>query len=209
MQTAGRCGDSALVLSEDTLEVLHILFGGRTTVYHIVWQRCLTQCEQLTFELIMRTVVQEAQRTSATRGIVDHLSHHGTTVIEEQFVTDTYLTGRFHEHIPQTHLTVQLPEQEHLDLGIGLLLGAIQTGRKDLGVIEHESVALIKIVQYSPEVEILGRNNIPVGILLCSVDRVTIGIFLKHLYRIRLTVQHHQTTLITMHRGIQRDKLFG
>ena len=41
---------------------------------------------------------------------------------------------------------IQLTEQEHLDQSVRLLLMSPQTRREDLTVVEHEQVALVKIV---------------------------------------------------------------
>ena len=94
----------------------------------------------------MRTVIEESQRTSATRCIVDNFGHHRTVLLEEEFVADTNLPGRLYEHIPQSQFLVELTQQEYLDFGIGLLLGAIKTGGEHLRIIEDKRVFLIEIV---------------------------------------------------------------
>ena len=101
----------------------------------------------------MRTVVEETKRTSTTGGIVDDLSHHRTILLKEQFVADTNLTGWFHEHIPQTQLLVELTQQEHFDLSIGLLLRTIETSWEHLRVVENKSIAIIEIIDDITEVQ--------------------------------------------------------
>ena len=46
----------------------------------------------------------------------------------------------------QAQFAVQLAQQEDLDLGAGLLLVAVQTGREDLGVVEDEEVLFVEIL---------------------------------------------------------------
>ena len=184
MQTRSRSRHSTLALGIDRLEVLHIVLLGRTVVHDITGQRCLAQGEELAFELIVGTVVEEAQRTSAAGGVVYHLSHHRSVAIEEQLVADTYLTGRLYQHIPQAQLLVELAQQEHLNLGVGLLLGAVETGRKDGGIVEDEGIALVKVV-----------HQIAEGQILLSI--VALGILLEHLYLLTLAVHNHQPALVT------------
>ena len=184
VQTGSGSGDGTLVLGIDALELLLVVGGCGTAVDHIMGQRCLAQGIELALELIVGTVVEEAQRAAAAGGVVDDLGHHGPTVIEEQLVAYSDLAGRLYEDIPQTHLLVQLAQEEHLDLGVGLLLGTIQTGREHLGVVEDKGVALAEVVEHIAEVKIL------------ALDGVAIGVFLEHLDGLRLTVEHHQTALV-------------
>ena len=138
----------------------------------------------------MRAVVQEAQSTSAACGIVDNLGNHGSGVVEEELVADTYLTGRLHKDIPQAHFPVQFPEQEHLYLGIGLLLGAIESGGEYLGIVEYKDIAFIEIVDDIAELYVFSLNG------------VAVSIFLEEVYLSRLTVQHHQSGLVTAYNPV-------
>ena len=56
------------------------------------------------------------------------------------------LARRIDQHVPQAQFAVQLAQQEDLDLGAGLLLVAVQTGREDLGVVEDEEVLFVEIL---------------------------------------------------------------
>ena len=131
----------------------------------------------------MRTVVQESQRASAAGGVVYHLGHHGTVFVEEQLVANTDLTCRLYEHVPQPQFFVQLPEQEYLNLCIRLLLGAKETGRKHLGVVEHHGVAFIEIVDDMAEGDKL------VGIIAFLV-------LLEHLDSLAFPVDNHHAAFV-------------
>ena len=141
----------------------------------------------------MFAVVEETQRAPATGGVVDDLSHHRTILLEEQLVADTYLTGRLDKHVPQAQLRVELAQQEHLNLGIGLLLGAIKTGGEHLGVVEDEGIALVE------EIHQVAERQVLIGI-------VAIGVFLEHLYGLAFAVNDHQSRLVavidTLHRSV-------
>ena len=103
MQSCGRSRDSPFVLGKNSLEVVHILRGGMValaSVDNITGQRRLTEGIEILLELIVRTVIEEAERASTARGVVDDLGHHGAGVVEKEFVADTNLPGRLHEHVP-------------------------------------------------------------------------------------------------------------
>ena len=106
MQSTCRCCDSSLVLCEYTLESVQVFVGGFSPVHDIVWQRSLTEREEVAFELIVWCIVEESQCASAACGIVDHLCHHRTALVEEELVAYSYLSCRLHEHVPQAHLLV-------------------------------------------------------------------------------------------------------
>ena len=139
----------------------------------------------------MRTVIEETQRTSTAGGVVDDLSHHRSVILEEEFVTDTDLSCRFYQHIPQTQVRVQLTQQEHFDLGIRLLLRTVETCREHLRIVEDKRIILIEIIQNVPEVHIDGF-----ALLISQV--VTLVVLLGHFNIPTLTVCHHQPALVTM-----------
>ena len=149
----------------------------------------------------MRTVVEESQGSSAAGGIVDHLCHHRTILLEEELVADTDLSSRLYQHIPQTQLLVELTQQEHLDLGIGLFLGAVETGGEHLGVVKDKRVVLVEIVEDIAEVEI-DR----VAFLILEI--LAILIFLGHFDRAALAVDDHQTAFITVEGRLKGNLLF-
>ena len=202
MESRCGCRHSTLILGKETLEIVHILRSGRATIYNVMRQRGLTQGKEFTFELIVGTVIEETERTAAARRIVDDFCHHRSAVVEEQFVTDTDLTGRLHKHIPQAHLLIEFTQQEHLYLGIGLFLRTIETSRKHLRIIEHERIALVEMIQHVAEVKIH-------GIPLFVFQRFSVFIGLKHVYLLRLTVQNHQFAFVPMERRIQCNLLLG
>ena len=191
VQPCGRCSDSPLVLGEDGLEVLHVVGSGRPAVDDVARQRCLAQGKELALELIVRAVIQEPERAPTARGVVDDLGHHRPVVVEKQLVAYAYLPGRLNQHVPKAQFFVELAQQEHLNLCVGLLLGAIESGRKHLCVVEDEGVAVVKVVHYVAETEV---NGIAIGIH----HVVALGVFLAHLYTIALAVGHHQAALIAM-----------
>ena len=133
----------------------------------------------------MRTVVQETEGTATAGGIVDDLSHHRTGFIEEELVADADLASRLHEHVPEAHLLVQFAEQKDLNLGIRLLLCAIQASREHLRIVEEEGISLIEIIQHVSEIKMFSLNGI------------TLRILLEHFYGLRPAVKHHQLALIS------------
>ena len=171
------------MLGIDGLEVIHIISGHLTTVDDITGNGCRTQRKEFLLELVVRTVVEETQGTSATGRIVDDFCHHRTVFLEEQLVADTNLTGRLHQYVPQTQVGIQLTQQEDLNLGISLLLRTIQTGRKHLRIVEDDDVALVEIVDDAAEFDKL------LGV-------VTFFVFLEHVNGLTLTVNDHHTALV-------------
>ena len=122
----------------------------------------------------MGAVVEESQCAASAGGVVDDLCHHVSAFVEKQFVAYPYLSGRLHKHIPQAHLFVEFTKQEHLNLGVGLLLGAVETGGKHFGIVEYECIAFIKVVEDVPEIEIY-------GVALFVFQGFSILVFLVHL----------------------------
>ena len=175
-----RCYGTFL-LSKHALEVFHIFLCGMVylaIVDNITWQWSLAQSKERAFEDIVLTVlvIEEAKSTSTAGSIVDYLSHHLVDIIKEEFVSYTNLTGWFYEHIPESHLLIQLSEQEHLNLGIGLLLGTIESCREHLGVVEYKRISLIEIVD-----DVLELNKL-------AFDRISVSILAVHIYGFRLFV---------------------
>jgi uncharacterized membrane protein YkgB len=128
----------------------------------------------------VRTIVKETQRAATTSGIIDDLGYHRTVVFEKKLIANTNLTGWFYKHIPQAEIGIQLAQEEHLDLGIRLLLCAIKTSGEHLGIIEDKGVVFIKIVE--------------------KVFKQKIG-----LDAATLSMGYHQTTLIAMVIGRHGD----
>lgn len=109
--------------------------------------RSLSQRIQCFLELVVRAVIQETQGTSAGSSVVNHFGHHGIIVTKIKLVTDTDLTGRIYQHIPQAKFLIQLAQQKYLDTGTGLFLISIQTRRENFRIIKDKHIFIIKIVQ--------------------------------------------------------------
>ena len=198
MKSGSRHGNSTFVACEECLEVfqiflcrmrvhvhtLHIGILGAAVEY-ILRQRSLAKSEEVAFELIVRTVIEEAQGTSTAGRVVIDLGYHVAHLIEEEFVPDTDLTGRLHEHVPQVCLLVELTQDKDLNLRVGLFLRSVQTGWENLRIIEDEHIAIIEIVDDIAEVKVL------------AFDRLSLVILLIEFYLARCPVQHHQTGFIT------------
>ena len=159
-----------LLRGEDRLVAFAVL--GFDLLAHPARKGRLAQFEERRLEFVVIAVEQEAQRAAARSGVVDHLGHHQVVIAEIELVADTDLARRIDQHVPQTQFAVQLAQQEDFDLGAGLLLVAVQTGRKDLRVVEDEQVALVEIVDDILEDTMLDR---------------ALG-----------TVHHHQTRLVAV-----------
>ena len=187
VESCGRSRNGAFVLGEDALEVVEVFLSAVrivAAVDDVSWERSLAERIKLALELVMRTVVEESQRTSAAGGVVDDLSHHCSRLVEEELVTDTYLSCRLDENVPKTHLFVQLAQEEHLNLGVCLLLRAIETCREHLRVVEDKGVVLVKIVEDVAEVKEFALNRIAVSVLLIHVDGL------------RLLMEHHESAFV-------------
>ena len=192
MQTCGRCRDCTFLGSEDSLEVCHILCSGMCrflfsypVVNDITWKGSLTKCIKIALELVMRTVVKETQCPSSACCVVNNLGHHIPTLIKKELVAYSNLSRRLYKDIPKAHLLVEFPQQEHLNLGICLFLCTIKSCRENLGVIEHESVTLAKVIDYIPKIKIFALYRIAITVFLVQIDSS------------RLAMEHHKTALVT------------
>ena len=75
VEPGGGCRDGSFVLSEDTLEVLEVLwFCG--TGNHVAWQGCFAEGVERLFEFLVGAVVEEAECAAAAGSVVDDFSHH-------------------------------------------------------------------------------------------------------------------------------------
>ena len=191
MQSCRRCCYGTFVLCEYGLEVLHVLACGTrglrfpvSVINDIAWQRCLAQRIKLLFELVVRTVIKEAQRAAAACSVVDDLGNHRSTFVEEQLVAYSDFAGRLHKHVPKAHLLIKLTQEEHLNLCVGLLLRTVKARREYLCVVEYERVTLVKIVEHVTEINKIAFHGIAVSVFLIHIDGL------------RLLVQHHETALV-------------
>ena len=150
VQASRRSRHSTFLLSKDCLEVLGILRQD-IALDDLLGDRRLAKGEEGAFELVVRTIEEEAERAAATGGIVYHLSHQGLVLAEVELVADTNLACRIDQHVPETHVFIQFAKQEDLNLGTCLLLVSVETSREDFGVVEHEDVLLVEVVEHISE----------------------------------------------------------
>ena len=169
VQTSSRSSHRTFVLRKDRLKAFCI-FRFHGTVDDRVGKWGLTQRVQSLFELVMRSVIKETERTSAGSGVINYFGHHRIVRTEIQFVTDTDLTCRIDQYVPQTKFFIQLTQQEYFDTSTCLFLVTIQTGREYLRIVEYKHIFIIKVVQHIFEHLVLN--------LTC------------------ITMQYHQTRLI-------------
>ena len=194
MKTGSRSSYSTLYLSENTLEIVHIILCSvmiLTCIDNVARKRSLAQSEERTLEDIMTAIliIEETEGTATAGGIVDNLGNHLVDIIEEKLVADTDLAGRLYQYVPKAHLWIELAEQEHLYLGIGLLLGTVKTGWENLGIVEDEGIALFKEIHDILELQeywiAIGINHI-----------LAVFIFLVHLDGFTLLVENHESGLV-------------
>ena len=129
---------------ENRLEILCV-FGGYLFLYELQ-DRGFAEAEEGFLELLVRPVIEEAEGTSAGSGIVDYLSYKAFVFAEIKFVAYTDFAGRVHDNVPEPLLLCKFAEEEHLDIGAGFLLFAVEPCREYLGVVEDEGVALSKVI---------------------------------------------------------------
>ena len=153
-----RNGHRAFVLGEDCLVVLVVL--RRDLGLDPFRDRNLTEAEQGFLEFLVRAVVKEAQGAPPGGCVVDDFGHKALIVTEIQLVANPDFPCRIHNHIPQVLLTVELPQKKDHDVGPCLLLFAVKTGRENLCVVEHESVAFAEIVYDVFEYPVLDLSGV-------------------------------------------------
>ena len=165
-------------------------------------QRSLAEGVKVALELVVGTVIKEAQRASAARGVVNHLCHHCSTVVKEQLVANSYLACRLYKDVPKAHLLVQLAQEEHFYLGVGLLFCSIESRREHLSVVEDERVALVEIVEHIAEIEVY-------GIAFLILQRLSVLVLSVHLYLLGNPVYDHKPALVAVVRRVEGYLLLG
>src|SRR3990172_12529543 len=96
----------------------------------------------------------EPDRAPSGGGVVDHLAPE-LAVVEKDLVPDSYLSGRIDNDVPDVLFCIQFTQEEHLDLGIGLLFLPKEPRLKDTRLIHHEAITFAKIVHDIKELAIL------------------------------------------------------
>ena len=145
VHTCRRGYNSTLLLGKNCLITLCIL--RLNLLAHPAWQRSLAEAIEGLLELLIRTIVEETQCTTARSGIVNNLCSQNIILAKVELIADTNLTRRIYQHIPQSKLTVELTKQENFNLGTGLLLISIEASRKYLCIVKDKAVFLLKIVE--------------------------------------------------------------
>ena len=145
LHACGRRGYRPFMLGENSLVIFSVL-RLHFPVYR-TGKRRLAQSIQFLFKLVVITVKQKAQGSSPRGRVVNHLGHHAVVLPEVEFVSNSDFPRGVDQHIPNFQVTVQFPQQEHLDLRTGFLLISVQAGREHFRVIENEHVVLIKIIK--------------------------------------------------------------
>ena len=181
VQAGGGRGHGAFVAGEDALEALHV-FGFALAADEAGDGRLAEVVERF-LELVVVAVVEEAERASAARGIVDYLCHDGVVLTEIQLVADADFAGRVYQHVPEAELLVQFAQEEHLDACPRLLLVAVESGGEDLRVVEDKNVVLVEEREDVLEHEVLEVSA--------------------------LAVEHHHARLVAMRSRVLRNLFFG
>ena len=145
MKSCRRSCYRTFIFSKNGLETFCIFFFYRTT--DETGQRSLTQSIKSFLELIVRTVIKESQSTSARSGIINNFGHHRVVITKIQLITNTDLTCRIYQYIPQAKLLIQFTQQKNLDTCTGFLFISIQTRREDFRIIKDKHIFIIKILQ--------------------------------------------------------------
>ena len=191
MKCCRRSHHATLIASEYCLIALTV--GKRMVIidrliYHITtildhWRnRGLAIAKEHPDELLMSSIKQESQSTSSRCGIVNHLGYKTVVLTEIEFVANSDLASRIDQHIPETCFSIQFSQQENLDARPCLLLVAVETSWKDLGIVEEHKVFLVKIVD-----ELL--------------EYLVLNLF-------AFLVEHHKTGFITMFCWQKRNMVF-
>ncbi len=108
----------------------------------------MAQSEEVALELVVRTVVQEAQSASARGGVVDYFGYHRFVFAEVEFVADADFAGGFYQYVPEFVVGVELAQQEYFDACAGLFLVAIEQGGEHLSVVQYHYIAVAKVVEH-------------------------------------------------------------
>ena len=160
MKPRGRSSYGAFMLGIYGLVAFFVFgFGLALDVFR---QGGFSQCLQHHAKLLVGTIPEETDRTSAAGGIVDHFGHQFVAFTEIELIAYADLPGRIHDHIPKAVSLVQFAKQEYLDLGAGFFLTAVHTGWKYLRVVHHKHVLVIKIINDVFEMTVLDLAGLSV-----------------------------------------------
>jgi len=175
-------GDCAFVAGEDALETFQVFGLGRALDDFVREWRFAQAVERL-LELVVIAVIKEAQCASAAGGVVDHLGHDRIVLAEIEFVADADLASGVHEHIPEALFAIQFAQQKDFDARSRFFLTAIETGGKNLRVVEHKHVLIVEVFEEIFEFAVFDFA--------------------------RFAVQHEHAALVTVFGGIFCDEFFG
>jgi hypothetical protein len=122
------------------------IFGFHITLYKFR-KGCLSQVVKGFFEFLVVSVIQEAKGPAPRGSIIDHLRNQHIVFSEIEFVPDPDLSSRVDQDIPKSLLTIQLSQEEDLDLGPGLFLISIKASRENFCIVEYQDVFVGEIIQ--------------------------------------------------------------
>ena len=147
MQAGRRCHDSPLFGGIDRLVAFRVFGFYGAYLEDVFGQRRFAEFVNQRFEIFVRAIVQEAQRSAARSRVVDDFGHEFVVLTEIQFVADADFTGGIDENVPQQRFAVEFMQQEHRDLCAGLFLFAAEAGGEDARVVHDEDVTLVEIFE--------------------------------------------------------------
>ena len=143
VESCSRCRDGAFLVGEDGLEIDLVL---RCDLWFYVFRdRCFAEAEQCLLEVFVFSVVEESECAASGCGVVNDFRHEAV-VSEVEFVSDSDFSCRLDNHIPESLLFIEFPEQEYLNVGTCFLFLSEKSGRENFCVVQNECVALSKIV---------------------------------------------------------------
>ena len=112
----------------------------------VIGQRGGADLHQLPLEGVVVAVEEETQRAAPGGRVVDDLGHQAVVLGERELVADADFPCGIDQHVPQAALLVKLAQQENTDLGACLLFLTEHQRRENAGVVHHEQIAVLKIV---------------------------------------------------------------
>ena len=138
---------------------------------------------EVALELVVRTVVEEAQSASARCGVVDYFGYHRFVFAKVEFVADANFAGGFYQYVPEFVVGVEFAQQEYFDARAGFFLVAVEQGGEHLSVVQHHYISVAKVVEHVLENLVLNFTG--------------------------FAVYNHEFTFVAVFNRILGDKFFG
>ena len=192
MKTRYGSSNGAFVLGVDGLIAFGVPVFDVAELLELVGEGGMAKAADVFVELFVGAVEEETDGAAAGGGIVDDFGNKGFVGTEIEFVADTDFAGGVDDDVPETHFLVELTLEEDGDFGTGFFLFAIEQGREDLGVICHDDIAGMEIIEEVFEKTMLDVLGVAVenheagfvallGGLLCNEvlgqDKIKVGKF--------------------------------